>query len=104
VSHGGIGTTALAIAAAVPHLVLSFAHDQLDNGSRLSELGIGDVLPARRARPVVIERRLRSLMASPEVAARARSLAGRLDARAARAAAAGAIEALALEHRGRGPF
>ncbi len=46
VHHGGIGTTAAALAAGVPQLVLPLSHDQPDNGMRVRRLGAGDVLVA----------------------------------------------------------
>ncbi len=39
--HGGIGTTALAIAAGVPQIATPFAHDQFDNAARMERLGCG---------------------------------------------------------------
>jgi UDP:flavonoid glycosyltransferase YjiC (YdhE family) len=42
VYHGGIGTCAQALRAGVPHLVMHMAHDQLDNLSRIQDLGVGD--------------------------------------------------------------
>ena len=44
VHHGGIGTTAKALAAGVPQLILPFAFDQPDNGVRVKRLGAGDWL------------------------------------------------------------
>lgn len=41
VHHGGIGTTAQALAAGLPQGVLPFAHDQLDNAARIEQLGVG---------------------------------------------------------------
>lgn len=40
VHHGGIGTSAQSINAAVPQLIIPFAHDQFDNAARLERLGI----------------------------------------------------------------
>jgi rhamnosyltransferase subunit B len=48
VHHGGIGTSAQALAAGVPQLVCPFAHDQFDNAARLKRLGVGRVV-ARQA-------------------------------------------------------
>ena len=42
VHHGGIGTTAQALAAGVPQLVVPLAHDQPDNAVRIRHLGVGD--------------------------------------------------------------
>lgn len=49
VHHGGIGTTAEALRAGVPQLILPFAFDQFDNGQRVQRLGAGSVVPAARA-------------------------------------------------------
>ena len=49
VHHGGIGTTAEALRAGVPQLVLPFAFDQFDNGRRVQQMGAGSVLPAAQA-------------------------------------------------------
>jgi rhamnosyltransferase subunit B len=47
VHHGGIGTTAQAISAGIPQLVVPFAHDQPDNAVRVQGLGVGDYLLPR---------------------------------------------------------
>src|SRR4029077_17247403 len=44
VHHGGVGTTAQALAAGVPQLVLPLAWDQPDNAARVKGLGVGDRL------------------------------------------------------------
>ncbi|CAD5202385.1 glycosyltransferase [Pseudomonas sp. FEN] len=41
VHHGGVGTTALAMAAGVPQVATPFAHDQFDNAARMERLGCG---------------------------------------------------------------
>jgi len=48
VHHGGIGSTAQALAAGVPQLLTPFTHDQPDNAARVVKLGCGTVLPPRR--------------------------------------------------------
>jgi rhamnosyltransferase subunit B len=40
IHHGGIGTSAQALAAGIPQLVAPFAHDQFDNAARLCRLGV----------------------------------------------------------------
>lgn len=60
VHHGGIGTTAQALAAGIPQLVMPHAHDQPDNGSRVRQLGAGDLLPT--CRPRSFERKLHRLL------------------------------------------
>ncbi|KIH83101.1 glycosyltransferase [Pseudomonas batumici] len=50
VHHGGVGTTALAIAAGVPQVATPFAHDQFDNAARMERLGCGvRILPPASA-------------------------------------------------------
>ena len=46
--HGGIGTTAEALRAGRPQLVLPVGGDQPDNAARLVRLGVAATLPARR--------------------------------------------------------
>ena len=41
VHHGGIGTTAEALAAGAPQLIIPLGFDQLDNGARVAKLGAG---------------------------------------------------------------
>jgi rhamnosyltransferase subunit B len=45
--HGGIGTTAEALAAGVPQLIIPLGFDQLDNGARIKKLGVGLHLPSK---------------------------------------------------------
>lgn len=47
IHHGGIGTTAQALAAGLPQLVVPLAHDQFDNADRVHRLGVGHWLPPR---------------------------------------------------------
>jgi rhamnosyltransferase subunit B len=47
VHHGGIGTSAQAIAAGLPQLVVPLAHDQPDNAVRIRGLGLGEFLLPR---------------------------------------------------------
>ena len=41
VHHGGIGTSAMALASACPQITVPYAHDQFDNGLRMQGLGVG---------------------------------------------------------------
>ena len=51
VHHGGIGTTARALAAGTPQLVLPLAWDQPDNAARVRRLGAGSSLGTRHRTP-----------------------------------------------------
>jgi UDP:flavonoid glycosyltransferase YjiC (YdhE family) len=109
VHHGGIGTTAQALAAGVPHLVMPLAHDQPDNADRLRRLGVARVLPPARFRAPAVARALDDLLASADVAARCRDYAGRIRTARPLDEACRLIEELAgtdslpsPPHRGRG--
>lgn len=43
IHHGGIGTTAQAIAARIPQLIVPMAFDQFDNADRIHRLGLGSI-------------------------------------------------------------
>jgi UDP:flavonoid glycosyltransferase YjiC (YdhE family) len=60
--HGGVGTTAKALSAGVPQLILPFAYDQLDNAVRVKRLGAGDFLKASQRTPKTIAAALKNLM------------------------------------------
>ena len=62
VHQGGIGTTAQAMCAGRPMLVVPFAHDQFDNGERMKRLGMGEVLPRSRYSAERAERQLGRLL------------------------------------------
>jgi rhamnosyltransferase subunit B len=80
VHHGGIGTTAQALAAGIPQLVMPLAHDQPDNADRLCRLGVGRALPPAQFRAPAVARALDALLSSAHVAARCRDYAGRVRA------------------------
>lgn len=67
VHHGGIGTTAEALRAGVPQLVVPLAHDQFDNGARVRALGVGASLPNSRLRVGTLARKLRVLLSSESI-------------------------------------
>jgi len=76
VHHGGVGTTAAALAAGTPQVVLPFAFDQEDNGDRVTRLGVGECVKPRRISAKTLTAALRKVL-SPEVADRCRALAPR---------------------------
>lgn len=78
VHHGGVGTTAAALEAGCPQLVLPLAWDQPDNGARVVRLGAGLVLKSRHRSSEDIRDALARLMAS-EVAVRCRAIAAQAD-------------------------
>jgi UDP:flavonoid glycosyltransferase YjiC (YdhE family) len=74
VHHGGIGTTAEALAGGRPMIVVPHAHDQFDNAFRAERLGVARTLDARRYSS---ERAARLLVAleDPGVVQRAKDVA-----------------------------
>lgn len=62
VHHGGIGTTAEALRAGTPQLVVPLAHDQFDNAARVAALGAGAAIHATRVTPFRLARSLESVV------------------------------------------
>jgi rhamnosyltransferase subunit B len=77
VHHGGIGTTAQALAAGVPQLIMPMAYDQPDNAGRLKQLGVGSDLSVKRFTATNVANELRRLLL-PEVRQRCQEVATRL--------------------------
>jgi UDP:flavonoid glycosyltransferase YjiC (YdhE family) len=73
VHHGGVGTTAQALAAGMPQLILPMAWDQPDNAMRVKRLGVGHwLLP--NSSGVRMASALAGLM-TPETRTRCRAIA-----------------------------
>jgi UDP:flavonoid glycosyltransferase YjiC (YdhE family) len=79
IHHGGIGTTAQALAAGIPQLVMPMGFDQPDNAARVVRLGVGRSLPPRKFRAPAVARLLGELLGSAAVAARCREVARLFD-------------------------
>jgi UDP:flavonoid glycosyltransferase YjiC (YdhE family) len=94
VHHGGVGTTAAALEAGRPQLVLPLAWDQPDNAARVAELGAGLALGSRRRSSRHMTHALARLM-HPEVGERCRAIASRAGQEDGLALAAGWVEELA---------
>ena len=78
VHHGGIGTTAQALAAGIPQVVTPYAHDQLDNGDRVFRLGVGRSIRASRYTARSATAALAGLLDNATVSAACRAYAERL--------------------------
>ena len=74
VHHGGIGTTAAALEAGCPQLVLPLAWDQPDNAARIVRLGAGLTLGSRNRTAESMSQALAKLLAS-ELGARCQEIA-----------------------------
>jgi len=95
VYHGGIGTLAQTIKAAIPHVVVPNGHDQFDNGWRIERLGLGRSVPQTRYRAGTVVRTIRSILDDREMQGRCREVASRIDSDAAVTRACELIEGLA---------
>ena len=67
--HGGIGTTAEALRAGTPQLVVPLAHDQFDNAARVRALGVGASVQAGRLTPARMARQLGKVVGNAAMAA-----------------------------------
>ncbi len=94
VHHGGIGTTAAALSAGIPQLVLPLAWDQPDNAARVRALGAGTSLPKKRRSPEHLASALSGLM-TEETRRQCRALADRCNEPDGLAVAADLVEQLA---------
>lgn len=91
VHAGGHGTTAAALHAGTPQVVMPQAFDQIGHADRIGELGVGVALPWRRRNQRRLAGALRSVLA-PAVTQRARKITERLRDEDGPATAADAIE------------
>lgn len=80
VHHGGIGSSAQALAAGVPQMVMPMAYDQLDNATRLKRLGVGDWIMPKAFTTRNVADRLTELFQRPDIAKQCLQLAGRCSA------------------------
>ena len=79
VHHGGIGTSAQALAAGRPQLVMPMTFDQPDNAARLQRLGVARTLPPVRFSGATVARELAALLESATVARKCADVARRFD-------------------------
>jgi rhamnosyltransferase subunit B len=77
VHHGGIGTTAAALAGGVPQVNMPMAHDQPDNAARIQSLGVGARVLPRRFTASRLVRALEGLLNNPQVQQRCLEFAQR---------------------------
>jgi UDP:flavonoid glycosyltransferase YjiC (YdhE family) len=94
VHQGGIGTTAQALRAGKPMLVVPFSHDQPDNASRCVRLGVARMLRRDRVTGATLAQELEVLLADAAAAKRAQEVAKRMKKEPGAAGAAAEIERL----------
>ena len=100
VHHGGIGTTAQALRAGVPQLVVPHMGDQHDNAYRIERLGVGRIVPARCFTAGHAAPELSALLDGP-ARRRAQQVGRRLAAEDGATMAAAAIARVVDRHRGK---
>jgi rhamnosyltransferase subunit B len=91
VHQGGVGTTAQAMRAGIPQLVMPYAYDQPDNASRMVRLGVGLSMNRQRYRAATVMQSLQALTA-PAFHERARDVGNEISAERGASAACDAIE------------
>ena len=79
VHHGGIGTTAQAIAAGIPQVIRPMAHDQPDTAARVEKLGIGASLSPDKFNAVSLAEKIKILITSQVVLDLCKAYAERID-------------------------
>jgi UDP:flavonoid glycosyltransferase YjiC (YdhE family) len=94
VHHGGIGTSAQALAAGVPQLTMPLAFDQPDNATRLWRLGVARWIRPKEFRGEHVASQLAALVDDARVAQRCRHWAGEIRRRDALADTCALLEAL----------
>ncbi|MEW5959620.1 MAG: glycosyltransferase [Chloroflexota bacterium] len=67
VHHGGIGTTAQAIAAGIPQVIHPIAYDQPDNAARVERLGIGAALHPKKFNAASLAEKLNTMTTSQQI-------------------------------------
>ena len=99
VHQGGVGTTAQALRAGRPMLVVPFGFDQHDNAARVARLGIARVLRPSRYNAARAGRALEALLGDPDYATRALEVGRDVALEEGPGAAAEAIEQLFSDRR-----
>jgi UDP:flavonoid glycosyltransferase YjiC (YdhE family) len=94
VHQGGVGTTAQAMQAGRPMLVMPYSHDQPDNARRMRRLGVADVIRRQDYTPERVARRIRRMLGQPRFAERAAEVGEQLRYEDGLGRACDALEAL----------
>jgi UDP:flavonoid glycosyltransferase YjiC (YdhE family) len=78
VHQGGVGTTGQGLRAGIPMLVVPFAHDQPDNASRVTNLGVARTLTRKHYKAERVAKELRELLWNPFYVRRAHRIGRRV--------------------------
>jgi len=94
IHQAGIGTTAQALRAGRPMLVMPYSHDQPDNARRVRRLGVAEVLGRMKYRAEPAAKKIEKLLSEPAYAERAGSVAATIAEENGVVTACDALEAL----------
>ena len=94
VHQGGIGTTAQALRAGVPMLVVPFSHDQPDNAARVVRLGVGRTIAKQKYQQSLAVKELQILLSNPQYKTKALEIAQIIQAENGVKTACDAIEGI----------
>jgi UDP:flavonoid glycosyltransferase YjiC (YdhE family) len=97
IHQGGVGTTAQALRAGIPMLVMPYSHDQPDNARRVRRLGVAKVIPRKEYRAEAAARMIRELLEEPRYKKRAGEVASVISGENGVMSACDALEALMRE-------
>ncbi|MCX5690455.1 MAG: glycosyltransferase, partial [Planctomycetota bacterium] len=92
VHHGGIGTTAQAMRAGKPTVIVPAAHDQFDNAARAVRLGVSRTVKLQQLRPDSLNAAIREVADDQAAALRVQTLAQALRAERGACTALDSIE------------
>lgn len=95
VHHGGIGTTAQAMRAGTPSLIIPFANDEFDNAARVGRLGVGATLSRSKLTERTLAGAIERVLADRPMAAAAQIMGRKLVSEDGAEAAAEAMTMLA---------
>ncbi len=97
VHQGGVGTTAQALRAGVPTLVMPYSHDQPDNAARVERLGTSQTIARKQYSATRVAKQLGEILSDASYAAKAADIGERIRGEDGVAIACDAIEKLMLE-------
>ena len=96
VHQGGVGTTAQAMRAGKPMLIMPYSHDQPDNAHRAERLGVAQVIRRRDYTAQTAATEIKTLLNEPRFEKRAREVERQLSAQDGAQKACDALESLAM--------
>lgn len=94
VHQGGIGTTAQALRAGVPMLVVPFSYDQPDNAARVVRLGVGRTIARKKYQQDLAVKELQILLSNSQYKTRSSEIAQIIQAKNGVKTACDTIESL----------